>query len=120
MRVQPMVEPLPVQRAIVPGDRPRRGVHGLRRQPRRATLRELQAQPLLLPHARDGVQCSMLLQISHTLYKVNLVVMELGWIDFDLNVTPCRQPAQQIQPSSHLPKHNQEGSVNDQNLCQSN
>ena len=51
-----MVEPVPVQRAAVPGDGARRGVHGLRGQPRRPQLRGLQEGPLFLTHARDGPQ----------------------------------------------------------------
>ena len=38
------------------------------------------------------------------------MVVHLGWVGFDLNVPPCCPAAQQIQPNSHLPKHNLAGS----------
>ena len=47
---------------------------------------------------------------SHYVYRVGLVVVHLGWVGFDLNVPPCCPAAQQIQPNSHLPKHNLAGS----------
>ena len=44
------------------------------------------------------------------LYRVGLVVVDLGWVEIDLNVPPCCPAAQPIQPNSHLPKHNRAGS----------
>ena len=38
------------------------------------------------------------------------MLVDLGWIDFDLNVPQCIPAAQPIQPNSHLPKHNWAGS----------
>ena len=37
---------------------------------------------------------------------MGLVVVDLGWVDFNLNY-PALQP---IQPNSHLPRHNRAGS----------
>ena len=39
-------------------------------------------------------------------YRVNLVVVDLGWVDFDLDVPPFCLAAQPILPNSHLPKQN--------------
>ena len=43
-------------------------------------------------------------------YRVGQVVVDLGCVDFDLNVPICYPAAQRIQPNSHLPKHNRTGS----------
>ena len=43
-------------------------------------------------------------------YRLGLVVMDLGWVDFELYVPPCCPAAQPIQPNSHLAKHNWAGS----------
>ena len=41
-------------------------------------------------------------------YRVGLVVVvvDLGWVEFDLDVPPFCLAAQPIQPHSHLPKQN--------------
>ena len=43
-------------------------------------------------------------------YRVGLVVVDLAWVDFYLNVPPCCLAVQPIQPNSHLPKDNRAGS----------
>ena len=45
-----------------------------------------------------------------TLYGWGWWLVDLGWVDFDLNAPPCCPPAAQpIQPNSHLLKHNWAG-----------
>ena len=44
------------------------------------------------------------------MYRVGLVIVDLGWVDMDLNVPPCCPAAKPIQPNFRLPKHNWVGS----------
>ena len=45
--------------------------------------------------------------IQHMLYRVTLVVANLGWDDLILNVPPSCRVDQPILPNSHLPKQYQ-------------
>ena len=44
-----------------------------------------------------------------TLYMVTLVVADLGWVDFDLDVPSTCPTDQLILPNTRLPKQNRAG-----------
>ena len=51
-----------------------------------------------------------LLKEKDIIYRVNLVVVDLGLIDFDLDDPSFCPNAQPVLPNSHLPKQNWAGS----------
>ena len=70
---------------------------------------------MVLNYSRETAECPNITYLRliaycvYKLYRAELVVMDLGWVDFDLNVPACCPTAQPIQPNSHLPKHNRAG-----------
>ena len=47
--------------------------------------------------------------VKMKMYRMGLVVVDLGWVNLDFNVPPSCRPTQPIEPNSHLLKHNKAG-----------